>query len=71
MTDEEFLQFATHANRTDAIYRFWRRYLAKYHPEVLEKIAVEALTAEEITQKAQKMLPEEYSGPDGGYHKKV
>ena len=50
-----------HAKRTDQIYRFWRRYLSKYHPEILEKISVGALTPEQILEKAEKMLPELYN----------
>jgi DnaJ-domain-containing protein 1 len=49
-----------HADRVDQIYRFWRRYLGKYHPDILKKINVETLTPDQITKKAKELLPKEY-----------
>lgn len=53
MTDKEKLE---RYDRLDAIYRFWRRYLAKFHPEIREKIGVEMLTAEQIKQKEEELV---------------
>lgn len=44
-----------HAKRTDAIYRFWRRYLSKFYPEIMEKISCELLTPEQILEKEKRL----------------
>lgn len=53
MTDKEKLQ---RYPRLDAIYRFWRRYLGKFHPEIYKEISVELLLAEEIIKKEREMV---------------